>query len=546
MTYAATVSRLTRVLLISVLLAFGAADLYAQAAIILSKNADFSTDDRVFDRTDVLYVQVTALQIDFNDLDKNEFRLKPDEGGNDIEGAFTNHSDGTYTTSVDLSTTDPTEADWEWRARIEDDNDNEFEARINITIGTEEDDDDNGEDDEVEFTGTIDDIQSDGLTVEGTFFFVTATTSIRDNDDNPITFADLAVGMLVEIRGERDANGDLIATDIEIEDGDDDEVEITGEIEAIGASSVTVGGSVFVVTDQTLLLDNNNNPIAFSAFAVGMLVEAEGDVQPDGTISARKIKMEDRADDEVELRGTIESLGTDTIMVEGITFAVNAQTMVLDNDNNPMAFGDLSTGQFVEIEGDIQADGTLVARKIKLEDDDQATVETTGSISRLTSNQVVVSDITFLVDQATEVVDANNQPLDRSALTTGQHASVRGTTVTALLVATRIKLHDVTASPTAIEEADVPTSIKLYQNYPNPFNPTTTISFSLSGAAAPVSLTIYNVLGQQVATLVDGVLPAGAHAYTWDTQHAASSSGLYLYRLQVGQQVLTRQMMLLK
>ena len=84
-------------LLLATLLAADAPTLQAQSNFILSKNEDFSTDDRVFARSDVLYALVTAPQIDFTDLDKNEFRLKPDDGGNDIRGVFTNHFDGTYT-----------------------------------------------------------------------------------------------------------------------------------------------------------------------------------------------------------------------------------------------------------------------------------------------------------------------------------------------------------------------------------------------------------------------------------------------------------------
>lgn len=74
----------------------------------------------------------------------------------------------------------------------------------------------------------------------------------------------------------------------------------------------------------------------------------------------------------------------------------------------------------------------------------------------------------------------------------------------------------------------VPASFQLDQNYPNPFNPTTTISFALhtNGRA---TLKIYNLLGQQVATLLDEVKSAGAYRVTFDA--SALSSGVYFYRL---------------
>ena len=71
---------LNRVTLLSFLLVLtvGIVPAFAQSGLLLSKNADFSTEDRSFDPTDILYVKVNAPDIDYTDLDKNEFRLKPD------------------------------------------------------------------------------------------------------------------------------------------------------------------------------------------------------------------------------------------------------------------------------------------------------------------------------------------------------------------------------------------------------------------------------------------------------------------------------------
>ncbi len=73
-----------------------------------------------------------------------------------------------------------------------------------------------------------------------------------------------------------------------------------------------------------------------------------------------------------------------------------------------------------------------------------------------------------------------------------------------------------------------PASFQLDQNYPNPFNPSTTISFALQ-TSGRVSLRIYNILGQQVAALFDGVKSAGVYKVTFDA--SALSSGVYFYRL---------------
>jgi hypothetical protein len=87
-----------------------------------------------------------------------------------------------------------------------------------------------------------------------------------------------------------------------------------------------------------------------------------------------------------------------------------------------------------------------------------------------------------------------------------------------------------------------PASFSLAQNYPNPFNPTTAIQFSL-GASAHVTLRVYNLLGQQVATLVDEVRPAGVYQATFDAH--ALASGVYFYRLTSGSGLTTAKKMLL-
>jgi hypothetical protein len=93
------------------------------------------------------------------------------------------------------------------------------------------------------------------------------------------------------------------------------------------------------------------------------------------------------------------------------------------------------------------------------------------------------------------------------------------------------------------KEATLPSSYALHQNYPNPFNPRTQISFSLP-QASHVTLEIYNVLGQRVATLADGDLEAGHHTVSWDA--AGLASGVYFYRLTAGQFTDRKKMLLLK
>jgi hypothetical protein len=85
--------------------------------------------------------------------------------------------------------------------------------------------------------------------------------------------------------------------------------------------------------------------------------------------------------------------------------------------------------------------------------------------------------------------------------------------------------------------------MELAQNFPNPFNPSTVIGFNLQSSHV-TSLTVYDMLGREVAVLVNGSMPAGAHSVTFDA--SGLSSGTYIYRLEAGGQVLTRRMTLVK
>ena len=96
---------------------------------------------------------------------------------------------------------------------------------------------------------------------------------------------------------------------------------------------------------------------------------------------------------------------------------------------------------------------------------------------------------------------------------------------------------------TNVEDETQPQAFALGQNYPNPFNPTTVIPFQLQQGSA-VTLAIYDVLGRRVATLVEGVLPAGAHTAVWDASRLAS--GVYYYRLEAAGHAQTRALLLQK
>ena len=110
------------------------------------------------------------------------------------------------------------------------------------------------------------------------------------------------------------------------------------------------------------------------------------------------------------------------------------------------------------------------------------------------------------------------------------------------------KFDQVTLSLSGAAGNALPVEYALEQNYPNPFNPSTNIAFALP-KAGKVEVSVFNVLGQQVNTLVSEELPAGSHTVVWDGTNGRGTpvaSGIYFYRIVAGDFSQTKKMLMLK
>jgi hypothetical protein len=104
-------------------------------------------------------------------------------------------------------------------------------------------------------------------------------------------------------------------------------------------------------------------------------------------------------------------------------------------------------------------------------------------------------------------------------------------------------VHDMIVSATPSPEAAIPAEFALHQNYPNPFNSSTVICFDIR-EAGKVSVKVFDIMGREVATLVNDELSAGSHAVSWDASGLAS--GIYLYKIEAGDFKATKKMLFLK
>lgn len=148
------------------------------------------------------------------------------------------------------------------------------------------------------------------------------------------------------------------------------ETTLRGRIDAIEGARLRVLDRLVQTDGLTEILGRSNSKIAFSALRVGDVVEIEGTSQSDGSVYARKVKLEDGAteapESEVNFVGSIQSLAP--LNVGGRAVSTDDSTRILDRKNNPIPFSSLKVGDKLEVEGTSRGDGSVLAKKLKLQD----------------------------------------------------------------------------------------------------------------------------------------------------------------------------------
>ena len=164
-------------------------------------------------------------------------------------------------------------------------------------------------------------------------------------------------------------------------------------------------------------------------------------------------------------------------------------------------------------------------------------------------------DVRFGSGRVAEDINSSAQSIEMSGVTFPvkvkvENMDIRLQDATGKIVNTNVKSgEEVTISNGNINKLMVsgnliPDKYALEQNYPNPFNPSTTIEFSLPENVKNVRVSIYNLLGEKVAEVVNGALVAGKYQYQWNAKDLAS--GMYIYELRTEKFVSIKKMMLLK
>lgn len=286
------------------------------------------------------------------------------------------------------------------------------------------------------------DILVNGLTIH-----TTAYTAYENLDGVPITFTDLPVGAIVKVGSTPLADGTRLAGEVEIEDDLGGEnlafnLKFEGTISAINYANKTVTvGSKFVLTDaNTRFEDVDSEPILFTDFGVGQYIEVKANTQQDGSILAVELEQknpEPTPTHNTALRGKLESLnvGGGTLVVAGTTITTNGSTQILDQFNAATTLDSFNIGDLLEVEGFLESNSTVLATKVKRENDTFGggggfvdDVRVFGPIDSLDSgtNSLVVVGQTVTTDGSTAFLSGAGATITFGDLTVGATTEVEG------------------------------------------------------------------------------------------------------------------------
>lgn len=275
-------------------------------------------------------------------------------------------------------------------------------------------------------TGPIDsiDIANSTLVVLGQIVLITAETSF-DDDFSPASIDGLTVGQVIEVSGQFNSDGEIIATSID--DDDNGEFEATGTVVNLDDTNFTFEIGGLVVDYATATLDDFPNGV----ITEGDFVEAEGtSIGANGELIATKVELEsllpDADDgDRIELEGFVTRFVSATDFdVAGIPVTTNSATEYEDG-----SVADLALNVRIEVEGDYDANGVIVATEIDFRADNKVRISARIDSVNVETDSFVVIGIPVTVSTLTRFDDkteADDGQLNLADLMVGDFVEIRG------------------------------------------------------------------------------------------------------------------------
>jgi len=271
--------------------------------------------------------------------------------------------------------------------------------------------------------GTIEQIGSSSFAVAGVTVKVDDQTEIKSKGQT-ISFSNLKVGDKVVVLGTRQSDGSILARKIEVMPKVEPPAHVEGTIQTIGSSSFAVAGVTVKVDDQTEI-KSKGQTISFSNLKVGDKVVVLGTKQSDGSILARKIEVMPKVEPPATIQGTIQTIGSSSFTVAGVTVKVDDQTEI-KSEGQTIRFADLKVGNKVVVHGTKQSDGSILARKIEVMPKVEPPATIQGTIQTIGSSSFTVARVTVKVDDQTEI-KSKGQTIRFADLKVGDKVVVQGT-----------------------------------------------------------------------------------------------------------------------
>ncbi|MFA6596264.1 MAG: DUF5666 domain-containing protein [Ignavibacteriaceae bacterium] len=395
---------------------------------------------------------------------------------------------------------------------------------------------------ESHFTGAIEAINGSSITVKGLVFVTDQNTEFLDENRNTISINDLKVGQIISVEAQLQSGNQYIALKVIARNFWRPTVIVEGSIENLTLTSITVMGKTFAVDSSTLVVGHGSGVLTFVSLTVGLNVEVKGSLTTNGVLTAKLIKV--HPEHEFKIYGKIDSFTGTNFLIGDLTISTDLNTVYYDGFDNVATFDSLKVNQFVEVSYVKTNLNENLAVKVEIESDPH-TVKFDGVVTSADSNNIQLSVPAFSVSSNTLFMTSTYTQTQSSSIQTGQSVTVwavqgQNGSLSA------IQVQQLTGSATAINgghSTSLPNVFELKQNYPNPFNPSTEITFMLA-KQEQVSLVVYNMIGQQVAMLINGPQSAGSHVVKFNS--ADLPSGVYLYRLQAGSFGDVKKMILIK
>lgn len=292
--------------------------------------------------------------------------------------------------------------------------------------------DENGNDaraDEVVYADLVEgpvesvDVAAASFVVLGQTVLTNGDTAFED-DFNPQSIAGVSPGDIVEVSGFANGNGEILATYVDLEDSPGD-FEVTGIVANLDAGNLSFEINGLLVDYGGASLSDFPN----GAPENGQRVEAEGSLGGGGELIATSVEFEGDDDlgaasgDDVEIEGLITRFVSATDFdVNGTPVTTNASTSFSNG-----SAGDLALNVAVEVEGEVNANGVVVAESIDFEQ--EGTLELRGAVEGTTANSVTLLGVTATVTSSTALDDQSSgavSPFRLADLNVGDYVEVRG------------------------------------------------------------------------------------------------------------------------